>query len=70
MYKADLVQCLAEKKKLVDIMKELLEAQGFEVTVWESTEEKIMKLPEEERAAAIANVYAQKSPITELTDQL
>jgi beta-N-acetylhexosaminidase len=59
---------LGGKEKVVDIMKELLEAQGFEVTVWESTEEKIMKLPEEERAAAIANVYAQKRPITELTD--
>ena len=59
---------LGGKEKVVDIMKELLEAQGFEVTVWESTEEKIMKLPEDERAAAIANVYAQKRPITELTD--
>jgi len=59
---------LGGKEKAVDIMKELLEAQGFEVTVWESTEEKIMKLPEEERAAAIANVYAQKRPILELTD--
>ncbi|HEY4549273.1 MAG TPA: glycoside hydrolase family 3 N-terminal domain-containing protein, partial [Bacillus sp. (in: firmicutes)] len=59
---------LGGKEKVVDIMKELLEAQGFEVTVWESTEEKIMKLPEEERAAAIANVYAQKRPITELTE--
>ncbi len=59
---------IGSKEKAVDIMKELLEAQGFEVTVWESTEEKIMKLPEEERAAAIANVYAQKRPITELTD--
>jgi beta-N-acetylhexosaminidase len=59
---------IGSKEKAVDIMKELLEAQGFEVTVWESTEEKIMKLPEEERGAAIANVYAQKRPITELTD--
>lgn len=59
---------IGSKEKAVDIMKELLEAQGFEVTVWESTEEKIMKLPEEERFAAIANVYAQKRPITELTD--
>ncbi len=59
---------IGSKEKAVDIMKELLEAQGFEVTVWESTEEKIMKLPEDERAAAIANVYAQKRPITELTD--
>jgi beta-N-acetylhexosaminidase len=59
---------IGSKEKAVDIMKELLEAQGFEVTVWESTEEKIMKLPEEERMAALANVYAQKRPITELTD--
>ena len=59
---------LGGKEKAVDIMKELLEAQGFQVTIWESTEEKIMKLPEEERGAAIANVYAQKRPISELTD--
>ena len=59
---------IGSKEKAVDIMKEMLETQGFEVTVWESTVEKIMKLPEEERAAAIANVYAQKRPITELTD--
>lgn len=59
---------IGSKEKAVDIMKELLVAQGFEVTVWESTEEKIMKLPDEERMAAIANVYAQKRPITELTD--
>ena len=30
---------LGGKEKVVDIMKELLEAQGFQVTVWESTEE-------------------------------
>lgn len=59
---------IGSKEKAVDIMKELLEEQGFQVTVWESTEEKIMKLPEDERAAAIANVYAQKRPIAELTD--
>lgn len=59
---------IGNKEKAVDTMKEMLEAQGFQVTVWESTEERIMKLPEEERGAAIANVYAQKRPITELTD--
>ncbi|MCM3768238.1 glycoside hydrolase family 3 protein [Neobacillus niacini] len=59
---------IGSKEKAVDMMKELLEAKGFEVTVWESTEERIMKLPEEERFAAIANVYAQKRPITDLTD--
>ncbi|WP_342429343.1 glycoside hydrolase family 3 N-terminal domain-containing protein [Neobacillus sp. FSL H8-0543] len=59
---------IGSKEKAVDIMKELLEAEGFEVTIWESTEEMIMKLPEEERMAALGNVYAQKRPITELTD--
>jgi beta-N-acetylhexosaminidase len=59
---------IGSKEKAVDIMKEILEAKGFEVTVWESTEEKIMKLPEEERMAALANVYAQKRPITDLTN--
>lgn len=56
------------KPKAHDHLKELLEAEGHTVEVWESTEEKIMKLPEEERAAAIANVYAQKQPISNLTD--
>ena len=49
-------------------MKELLEAEGFEVTIWESAEEKILKMPEEERQAALRNVYAQKRPISELTE--
>ncbi|HFZ6356544.1 TPA: glycoside hydrolase family 3 protein [Streptococcus agalactiae] len=40
------------KQRASDYMKELLEARGHEVTVWESTEERIMKLPQEERAAA------------------
>lgn len=59
---------IGSKEKAVDIMKELLEAEGFEVTIWESTEEKIMKLPPEERQKALANVYAQKRPIRDLTD--
>ncbi|HGD2988759.1 TPA: glycoside hydrolase family 3 protein [Streptococcus agalactiae] len=56
------------KQRASDYMKELLDARGHEVTVWESTEERIMKLPQEERAAAIANVYAQKQPIANLTE--
>ena len=57
-----------DKKRASDTMKEILEARGHEVTVWESTEERIMQLPKEEQAAAIANVYAQKQPISNLTD--
>ncbi|XJS10042.1 glycoside hydrolase family 3 protein [Aerococcaceae bacterium WGS1372] len=56
------------KPKAHDHLKKLLEERGHEVTIWESTEERIMNLPEEERAAAIANVYAQKQPISNLTD--
>ncbi|MDO4666499.1 MAG: glycoside hydrolase family 3 N-terminal domain-containing protein [Streptococcus sp.] len=54
--------------KATEILKEDLENRGHSVVVWESTEERILKLPEEERAAAIANVYAQKQPISNLTD--
>lgn len=57
-----------DKKRASDKMKEILEERGHEVSVWESTEERIMKLPPEEQAAAIANVYAQKQPISNLTD--
>ncbi|MBG9978612.1 hypothetical protein HYQ42_07395 [Facklamia tabacinasalis] len=56
------------KPKAHDHLKALLEERGHEVSIWESTEEKIMKLPEEERGAAIANVYAQKQPIANLTE--
>lgn len=58
----------AGKKRASDKVKELLEARGHKVTIWESTEERIMKLPPEERGVAIANVYAQKQPIANLTD--
>ena len=51
-----------------EVMKEMLEKEGFEVSIWESAEERIMKLPMEERMAAIGNVYAAKRPISELTD--
>ena len=57
-----------DKKRASDTMKEILEERGHEVTIWESTEERIMQLPKEEQAAAIANVYAQKQPISNLTD--
>lgn len=57
-----------DKKRASDTMKDILEKRGHEVSVWESTEERIMRLPKEEQAAAIANVYAQKQPISNLTD--
>ncbi|HFR3591654.1 beta-hexosaminidase [Streptococcus suis] len=58
----------AGKKRTADTLKELLEARGHQVSIWENTEARIAKLPEEERPAAIANVYASKRPIAEITD--
>lgn len=56
------------KKRATETLKELLEARGHEVSIWENTEERIKKLPEEERPAAIQNVYASKRPISQITD--
>lgn len=56
------------KKTPVDIMKEMLEEEGFEVSIWESPMDKVAKLPIEEQKAAMANVYAAKRPIADLTD--
>ena len=58
----------AQGPKPSQVMKEMLEKEGFEVSIWESPADKIMKLPPEERMAAIGSVYAAKRPITELTD--
>lgn len=55
-------------KRPVDVMKELLEKEGFTVTIWQSLEDQVKDLPPEKRRAAVANVYAQKRPISELTD--
>ncbi|MGM0903150.1 MAG: glycoside hydrolase family 3 protein [Bacillota bacterium] len=54
--------------KPIDLMKEELEKQGFEVEIYESPMKKIMDLPEEERMKNIAGVYAAKRPITDLTN--
>ena len=53
----------------LDIMKELLENEGFEVEIYESPIEKVMKLPREEMAKALGSVYAGKRPISELTSK-
>jgi len=49
-------------------LRDLLAAEGFDVAIYESPLDKIMKLPESEIAKGIMNVYAQKRPICELTD--
>ncbi|MGL5329017.1 MAG: glycoside hydrolase family 3 protein [Peptostreptococcaceae bacterium] len=50
------------------ILKGMLEAEGFEVSIWESPMDKIMKLPEDQIMGAMRNVYAAKRPISDLTD--
>ena len=57
------------KKTPIEEIKELLEQEGFEVEIYESAMEKIMKLPKEEMAQALGNVYAGKRPIAELTSK-
>ena len=56
------------KKKPIEIMKDLLEKEGFEVEIYESAIDKLMKLPPQEMMGAVMNVYAQKRPISSLTD--
>ena len=57
------------KAKPVEILKELLEAKGFEVEIYESPMDKVFKLPEEEQMKHIMNANAAKRPIKDLTDK-
>ncbi|MGN0290745.1 MAG: glycoside hydrolase family 3 protein [Lachnospiraceae bacterium] len=56
------------KKKPVEYLKELLEKEGFEVTIYESMMDKILKAPEEEAGKMMLNMYAGKAPISSITD--
>lgn len=56
------------KKSPIEILKEELELQGFQVEIWESPMDKIMKLPKEEMMKGLTSVYSGKRPITTLTD--
>ena len=59
----------AQGPKPSQVVKEMLEKEGFEVSIWESPMDKVMQLPVEERRAAIGSVYAAKRPISELTSK-
>lgn len=52
----------------IQIMKDLLEKEGFEVEIYESPMDKIMNLPPQEMMMAVMNVYAQKRPIADITN--
>ena len=56
------------QKSMPEVVKELLESEGFEVEIYESPMDKAMKLPPEEMMKAMMNVYAGKRPISTLTD--
>ena len=60
---------MGSKKTAIEIIKEMLEAEGFEVSIWESPIDRILKLPQEEQREAMANVYAGKKPIADLTSK-
>ena len=57
------------KPKPIDLLKAELESKGFEVEIHESPMDKISELPPEEQMKSIANAYAAKRPIKELTDK-
>lgn len=54
-------------KSPIQIMKNMLEVEGFEVEIYQSPIDKIMELPPQEMASAVMNLYAQKQPISNLT---
>ncbi|MGL6107877.1 glycoside hydrolase family 3 protein [Romboutsia sp.] len=56
------------QKNAMELMKELLEAEGFEVEIYESLIEKAMKLPQEEMMKAMMSIYSGKRPISTLTN--
>ena len=58
----------ANMKTIYDYIKEKLEAEGFEVTIFESLMDKVKKLPPQEAMKLVNNVYGAKTPITDLTN--
>jgi beta-N-acetylhexosaminidase len=59
----------AAAKEPWDAVAELLRAEGFEVTVFESAMDKMMKLPPEERAKNILGMYAGKAAIADFASK-
>lgn len=57
------------KKSSCEYLKDKLEAEGFEVEIYESVMDKISKMPPEEASKTLTNMYAAKAPIASLTDK-
>lgn len=56
------------QKTIYDYFKELMEEKGYEVTIFESLMDKAKKAPPQEAFKLVMNVYGQKTPITDLTN--
>ena len=59
---------MPKRKTPFESLKELLEKEGFEVTVYQSVIERAKSLPPAEAAKSIFNVYANKTPVSNITD--
>lgn len=59
---------LPKRKTPFEALKEMLEREDFEVTVYKSVIERAKELPPDKAAQAIFNVYANKTPVTDITD--
>ena len=59
---------MPKRKTPFESLKELLEKEGFEVTVYQSIIERAKSLPPAEAAKSIFNVYANKTPVSNITD--
>jgi beta-N-acetylhexosaminidase len=59
---------MPKRKTPFERLKELLEEEGFTVTIYESLMEQASKLPPQEAAKKIFNVYGSKTPISTITD--
>lgn len=57
------------KKTFTEYFKEKLEAEGFEVDIYESPIDKVKRVSKEEAGKIMMNAYSAKAPITDLTDK-
>ncbi len=55
------------KKQPYEVLKEKLEAEGFEVEVYENPIEKMSKLPQDQKGAAMAAYFAGKTAVADFT---
>ncbi|QIM67292.1 beta-hexosaminidase [Mannheimia granulomatis] len=56
------------QRNATEILKEKLEKKGFNVSIYTSPMENILKMSDEDQVKTIRNEYSQKRPITSLTD--